>query len=47
MKIVKSNDLVTNAVIFQNVVNESCILQELIAEGYPIEGIAALSFEQV
>ena len=42
---IKYNDLVANAVIFQNVVDESCILHELIAEGYPVkrEDVATLS----
>ena len=44
-KMIKYNDLVANAVIFQNVVDESRILHELIAEGYPVkrEDVAALS----
>ncbi|MBI3459467.1 Tn3 family transposase [Candidatus Acetothermia bacterium] len=44
-KIIKYNDLVANAVIFQNVVDVSRILRELIAEGYPLtpEELAALS----
>lgn len=36
-KMIKYNDLVANCVIFQNVVDVSRILQELIAEGYPVE----------
>lgn len=44
-KIIKYNDLVANAVIFQNVVDVSRVLHALIAEGYPVtrEDIAALS----
>jgi len=44
-KIIKYNDLVANAVIFQNVVDVSRVLGELIAEGYPVkrEDVAALS----
>jgi TnpA family transposase len=44
-KIIKYNDLVANAVIFQNVVDVSRALRELIAEGYPVkrEDVAALS----
>lgn len=44
-KIIKYNDLVANAVIFQNVVDVSRILRALIAEGYPVkrEDVAALS----
>ncbi len=44
-KIIKYNDLVANAVIFQNVVDVSQILRELIAEGYPVNraDVAALS----
>jgi TnpA family transposase len=44
-KIIKYNDLVANAVIFQNVVDVSRVLQALIAEGYPVtrEDVAALS----
>ena len=44
-KIIKYNDLVANAVIFQNVVDVSRILRELIAEGYPLkpEELAAFS----
>jgi len=44
-KIIKYNDLVANAVIFQNVVDVSRILHELIAEDYPVkrEDVAALS----
>jgi hypothetical protein len=42
---VKYNDLVANAVIFQNVVDVSRVLHALIAEGYPVtrEDVAALS----
>lgn len=44
-KIIKYNDLVANAVIFQNVVDISHVLQQLITEGYPVkrEDVAALS----
>jgi TnpA family transposase len=44
-KIIKYNDLVANAVIFQNVVDVSHALQRLIDEGYPVkrEDVAALS----
>src|SRR5882724_3641992 len=44
-KIIKYNDLVANAVIFQNVVDVSRVLHALIAEGYPVkrEDVAALS----
>jgi TnpA family transposase len=44
-KIIKYNDLVANAVIFQNVVDVSQTLRELIAEGYPVNraDVAALS----
>ena len=44
-KIIKYNDLVANAVIFQNAVDVSRVLRELIAEGYPVkrEDVAALS----
>ena len=43
-KLIKYNDLVANAVIFQNVVDVSRILRELLAEGYPVkrEEVAAL-----
>jgi hypothetical protein len=46
---IKYNDLVANAVIFQNVVDESCILHELMAEGYPVkrEDVGALSLDRV
>ena len=39
------NDLVANAVIFQNVVDQSRLLAELIAEGFPVqrEDVLALS----
>ena len=42
---IKYNDLVANAVIFQNVVDVSRVLHTLIAEGYPVkrEDVAALS----
>jgi TnpA family transposase len=36
-KMIKYNDLVANAVIFHNVVDQSRILAELIAEGFPVE----------
>ena len=44
-KMIKYNDLVANAVIFQNVVDQSRILAELRAEGFPVhrEDVAALS----
>ena len=44
-KLIKYNDLVANALIFQNVVDVSRILHELMAEGYPVkrEDVAALS----
>jgi TnpA family transposase len=44
-KMIKYNDLVANAVIFQNVVDQSRILAELLAEGFPVyrEDVAALS----
>jgi Tn3 transposase DDE domain len=44
-KMIKYNDLVANAVIFQNVVDVSRVLHALIAEGYPVkrEDVAALS----
>jgi Tn3 transposase DDE domain len=44
-KLIKYNDLAANAVIFQNVVDMSAVLQELKAEGYPVkrEDVAALS----
>lgn len=44
-KVIKYNDLVANAVIFQNVVDVSRVLGELKAEGYPVkrEDVAALS----
>lgn len=44
-KMIKYNDLVANAVIFQNVVDESRILHELMAEGYPVnrDDVSALS----
>ena len=35
-KMIKYNDLVANAVIFQNVVDVSRVLHTLIAEGYPV-----------
>ena len=44
-KMIQDNDLVANAVIFQNVVDVSRILHALVAEGYPVarEDVAALS----
>ena len=44
-KAIKYNDLVANAVIFQNVVDQSRILNELMTEGYAVrrEDVAALS----
>jgi TnpA family transposase len=44
-KMIKYNDLVANAVIFHNVVDQSRILAELIAEGFPVqrEDVMALS----
>lgn len=44
-KAIKYNDLVANAVIFQNVVDQSRILHDLVAEGYAVrrEDVAALS----
>jgi TnpA family transposase len=44
-KMIKYNDLVANAVIFQNVVDVSRVLHALIAEGYPVkrEDVTALS----
>lgn len=44
-KAIKYNDLVANAVIFQNVVDQSRILHELMTEGYMVrrEDVAALS----
>ena len=44
-KMIKYNDLVANAVILQNVVDQSRILAELLAEGFPVyrEDVAALS----
>jgi Tn3 transposase DDE domain-containing protein len=44
-KMIKYNDLVANAVIFQNVVDQSRILAELRAEGFPVhrQDVAALS----
>lgn len=41
-KQIKYNDLVINAVIFQNVVDVSRVLRELLAEGHPVkrEGVA-------
>src|SRR5262245_25073714 len=44
-KMIKYNDLVANCVIFQNVIDVSRILHELMAEGYSVkrEDVAALS----
>src|SRR5688572_24056511 len=44
-KIIKYNGLVANAVIFHNVLDQSRILAELIAEGFPVqrEDVMALS----
>jgi TnpA family transposase len=44
-KMIKYNDLVANAVIFQNVVDQSRILSELLTEGFPVlrEDVATLS----
>jgi TnpA family transposase len=44
-KAIKYNDLVANAVIFQNVVDQSRVLHELMAEGHAVkrEDVAALS----
>jgi hypothetical protein len=44
-KAIKYNDVVANAVIFQNVVDQTAILRELMDEGYPVarEDLAALS----
>jgi TnpA family transposase len=44
-KMIKYNDLVANAVIFHNVVDQSRILAELITEGFPVyrEDVMALS----
>lgn len=44
-KMIKYNDLVANAVIFQNVVDQSRILTELVTEGFPVhrEDVATLS----
>jgi TnpA family transposase len=44
-KIIKYNDLVANAVIFQNVVDVSRVQHELMAERYPVkrEDVAVLS----
>src|SRR5215510_10229895 len=36
-KMIKYNDLVANAVIFHNVIDQSRVLTELIAEGFPVE----------
>jgi TnpA family transposase len=36
-KMIKYNDLVANTVIFHNVIDQSRILAELIAEGFPVE----------
>lgn len=44
-KMIKYNDLVANAVIFHNVVDQSRILAELLAEGFPVarEDVSTLS----
>jgi len=44
-KLIKYNDLVANTVIFQNVVDVSRVLREVLAEGYSVkrEDVAALS----
>ena len=44
-KIIKYNDLVANALIFQNVADQTRILSELRKEGYPVlrEDVATLS----
>jgi hypothetical protein len=44
-KAIKYNDVVANAVIFQNVVDQTAILLEFMDEGYPIawQNLAALS----
>ena len=44
-KMIKYNDLVANAVIFQNVVDQSRILAELVTEGFPVhqDDVATLS----
>jgi TnpA family transposase len=44
-KMIKYNDLVANAVIFQNVVDQSRILTELVTEGFPVyrDDVATLS----
>ena len=44
-KIIKYNDLVANAVIFHNVVDQTRILRELKAEGFPVlrDDVATLS----
>ena len=44
-KIIKYNDLVANALIFQNVADQTRILSELRTEGYPVlrEDVATLS----
>lgn len=44
-KIIKYNDLVANALIYHNVVDQTRILKELVNEGYPVnrEDIARLS----
>ena len=44
-KVIKYNDLVANAVIFQNVVDQTRILRMLKEEGFPInrEDVATLS----
>jgi TnpA family transposase len=44
-KVIKYNDLVANAVIFHNVVDQTRILKELMEEGFPVtrEDVATLS----
>jgi TnpA family transposase len=44
-KMIKCNDLVANAVIFQNVVDQSRILMQLVSEGFPVhrDDVATLS----
>ena len=44
-KVIKYNDPVANALIFQNVADQTRVLRELMAEGYPVtrEGVAVLS----
>jgi len=42
-KMIKYNDLVANAVIFHNVIDQSRILAKLIAEGFPVEREAVMT----